>query len=83
MIGHVDGNALAGVLSELFRFDVTTARLRCASCGDLAVLAKAMVYGGEQGLVVRCSACGDALMVVVQTGDRTRVQLRGAAWLEV
>ena len=37
MIGHVDGNALAGVLSELFRFDVTTARMRCASCGDLAV----------------------------------------------
>ena len=83
MIGHVDGNALAGVLSELFRFDVTTAAVRCASCGDRAVLARAMVYGGEQGLVVRCRACGDALMVIVQMGDRTRVQLRGAAWLEV
>ena len=82
MIGHVDGNALAGVLSELFRFDVTMARMRCASCGDLAVLARAMVYGGEQGLVVRCGACGDALMVVVPMGDRTRIQLRGAAWLE-
>jgi ribosomal protein S27E len=83
MIGHVDGNALAGELSELFRFDVTTARLRCATCGDLAVLARAMVYGGEQGLVVRCGACGDVLMVVVQMGDRTRIHLRGAAWLEV
>jgi ribosomal protein S27E len=82
MIGHVDGNALAGVLSELFRFDVTTARVRCASCGDLAVLATAMVYGGEQGLVVRCGECGDALMVVIQVPGRTRIQLRGAAWIE-
>jgi uncharacterized Zn finger protein len=82
MIGHVDGNALAGVLSELFRFDVTTARVRCASCGDLAVLARAMVYGGEQGLVVRCGECGDALMVVIQVPGRTRIQLRGAAWIE-
>lgn len=83
MIGHVDGNALAGVLTELFRFDATTARARCASCGDLAVLARAMVYGGDQGLVVRCAECGDALMVIVRTPGHTRVQLRGMAWLEV
>lgn len=83
MIGHVDGNALAGTLSELFRFDMTTARVRCASCGDLAVLARAMVYGGEQGMVVRCGECGDVLVVVVQTPESTRIHLRGAAWLEV
>ena len=82
MLGHVDGNAIAGVLSELFRFDVTTARVRCASCGDVAVLARAMVYGGEQGLVVRCGECGDALMVVMQVPGGTRIQLRGAAWIE-
>lgn len=58
MDGHVDGNALAGMLSELFSFDVTLARCRCASCGDVAVIARAMVYGGEQGRVVRCSQWG-------------------------
>jgi uncharacterized Zn finger protein len=83
MIGHVDGNAIAGVLTDLFRFEVTTARVRCASCGNVAMLAQAMVYGGDQGLVVRCLECGDALMVIVQMPGHTRVQLRGMAWLEV
>ncbi|GAB3032667.1 DUF6510 family protein [Parafrigoribacterium mesophilum] len=82
MIGHVDGNAIAGELTELFRFEVTTARVRCASCGDVAVLARSMVYGGEQGLVVRCTECGDALMVIVRMPEHTRVQMRGMAWLD-
>lgn len=83
MDGHVDGNALAGLLSELFSFDVTTAHSRCASCGDVAVIARAMVCGGEQGRVVRCSHCGDVLMVVVNEPEGLRVQLRGMSWLDV
>ena len=83
MDGHVDGNALAGMFSELFSFDVTLARCRCASCGDVAVIARAHVYGGEQGRVLRCRRCGDVLMVVVTRPDGTRVQLRGMSWLEV
>lgn len=83
MAGHVDGNAIAGMLSEFFRFDVTTARARCGSCRSVAVLAVAMVYGGEQGTVVRCAECGNVLMVVVPAADSIRVQLRGMAWVEV
>jgi len=42
-MNHVDGNALAGPLSEVFRDDITTALGRCTSCGDVSVLAEALV----------------------------------------
>ncbi|WP_333937949.1 DUF6510 family protein [Streptomyces sp. HUAS 31] len=33
LTGYVDGNALAGPLSEVFAVDVTPATSRCANCG--------------------------------------------------
>ena len=50
---------------------------------DIGAVAEAMVYGGDQGRVVRCRRCDAVLMAVVPTGTGTRVQLRGIAWLEV
>lgn len=83
MVGHVDGNALAGTLAELFRFEPTTARGRCGSCGRVAALAEGMVYRGEQGLVLRCVHCDAVLLTVVPIDGGMRVQLRGIGWLEV
>jgi len=82
MDGHVDGNALAGLMSDIFAFDVTTAKARCMSCGEVRALAQDMVYGGEQGYVVRCQGCGDVLMVVVPEPGGVRMQMRGMSWLE-
>lgn len=83
MDGHVDGNAIAGVMSDIFAFDVTTALARCRSCGETAALAQDMVYGGDQGYVVRCQGCDDVLMVLVPEPSGMRMQMRGIAWLEV
>jgi uncharacterized Zn finger protein len=83
MMEHVDGNALAGPLSELFRGDVTTATARCAGCGDVSVLAEAMVYDADPGWAVRCHACGDVLLTMVRTADRLRIDLRGITALEL
>jgi uncharacterized Zn finger protein len=82
MQGHVDGNALAGLLSEVFAFDATTSTVRCSGCGDSAMLAQAMVYGGEQGYVVRCKSCEGVLMTVVDAPEHRRIQMRGVSWLE-
>jgi hypothetical protein len=83
MTEHVDGNALAGPLSELFRDDMTTATGRCAACGDVSVLAEAMVYDASPGWAVRCHACGEVLMTLVRVGNRLRIDLRGVTALEV
>ncbi len=42
----LDGNAAAGLLTELFAFDVTTARLTCDGCGTANKIATARVYAG-------------------------------------
>ena len=80
---HLDGNTLAGPLSELFRDDMTTALGRCAGCGDVSVLAEALVYDAAPGWAVRCHACGDVLMTFVRTLDRLRIDMRGLTALEI
>ncbi|WP_104198672.1 DUF6510 family protein [Cryobacterium sp. Y29] len=80
---HIDGNALAGPLSDLFTFDPTTASARCSGCGDVSVLARAMVYAEPDTLVVRCAHCDDVLMTIVQAPDRFCIELRGMTWLKI
>jgi len=80
---HLDGNALAGPLSELFRFDLTETTGECRHCGDTTVLARALVYPDPSGYVVRCSACGDVLLAIVSTEKRTWLDLSGIAGLQI
>ena len=83
MTEHLDGNVLAGPLLDVFRDDMTTATARCASCGDISVLATAMVYDAAPGWCVRCHVCEDVLMTFVWAGEKMRIDLRGVTALEV
>jgi len=79
----LDGNGAAGKLSEVFAVDVTSARGRCDSCGNVAQLGEAVVYMNAPGLVIRCRACEGVLLVLV-SGDRMRrLTVRGMSWLEL
>ncbi|HXR43422.1 MAG TPA: DUF6510 family protein [Pseudolysinimonas sp.] len=80
---HVDGNALAGTLDELFRMDLTSAQARCAHCGEVAMLAQAMVYFAAPGTVVRCSSCDGVLATLVQHDDRYLLSLAGVSVLSI
>ena len=80
---HVDGNALAGPLADFFSFDVTTATARCSGCGDVAELARAMVYKNAAGTVVRCGNCGQVIATIVESDDRAWIGFRGISALEV
>ena len=80
---YVDGNALAGPLSEMFSVDVTSALGTCAGCGDTTVLARARVYLDPMGYVVRCSHCDDVLMTVVTASGRALVELTGLSRLRL
>jgi hypothetical protein len=82
MSSHVDGNALAGPLSEVFRTDMTTAVCCCDGCGDTTTLASEMVYG-THGTVVRCRSCDDVLITVVETPDRTVLSFPGVTSVSV
>jgi hypothetical protein len=80
---YLDGNAAAGPLADLFRFDVTAAVAGCASCGDTAVLARSRVFGGGPGLIMRCATCDSVLVRLVASENRAWLDLTGVACLQI
>jgi stage V sporulation protein SpoVS len=80
---YLDGNSVAGPLAGVFAVDLTAAVGGCAGCGAVAVLAAARVYPDAPGLVVRCASCNAVLIRIVEAPERTWLDLRGVAYLEV
>ena len=79
----LDGNAAAGVLGDLFAFDVTMAVSTCAICGDTRPVAELHAYMDAPGMVLRCASCGAAQLRLVRSGDRAWLDLRGIQVLEI
>jgi hypothetical protein len=77
----LDGNAIGGLLIEVFGSEMTTAVGTCGSCGTSGQVAELAVYQPKLGTVVRCRACDNVLMVFVQVRGVTCVDLRGLAQL--
>jgi hypothetical protein len=83
---RLDGNAAAGVLAEIFTFEITTARTACTSCGATGEVGAQMAYVTEIGTVVRCAACDNALIRVVRQDDgpgRYWLDLKGVEYLQL
>jgi DNA-directed RNA polymerase subunit RPC12/RpoP len=77
----VDGNAIGGLLIDVFGTEMTAARSTCATCGATRPVAELIVYRRAPGTVVRCRTCGSVLMVLVRRADVTSVDLSGLASL--
>jgi hypothetical protein len=73
----LDGNAIGGLLHDVFGTEMTTAVATCITCGTSAPMAEAVVYLRAPGTVVRCRTCTAVLMVVVQRGAQHCVSLGG------
>jgi hypothetical protein len=78
----LDGNAIAGLLHEVFGAEMTTATGTCAHCGAAAQVAELVVYLEAPGTVVRCRSCESVLMVIAEVRGIKCVDLRGAAALQ-
>ena len=74
----LDGNAIAGTLSEIFAVDVTVATITCGHCGATAEIGAIRVYGGAMGSILRCAHCDNAVMRLVRTPKAATLDLRGA-----
>jgi hypothetical protein len=77
----VDGNAIGGMLIELFGTEMTTAVGTCGVCGTVGQVAEMAVYRSALGTVVRCRVCDNVLMVFVEVRGVTCVDLHGLAQL--
>ncbi|HLU73078.1 MAG TPA: DUF6510 family protein [Nonomuraea sp.] len=80
---HLDGNVLAGPLSELFAVDLTAATGQCASCGRTGPVATLKVYGPDPGLVARCPGCDEVLLRLVREPDAAWLDMRGMVTLRI
>lgn len=80
---RLDGNAAAGLLSEIFVREVTVAVGTCAACGMRAELGAVHVYMHAPGVVLRCPSCEAVLMRIVQSGSRCWLDVRGVRSLEL
>ncbi len=77
----LDGNAIGGLLIDVFGTEMTTAAGTCASCGSVSQVAELAVYRHGLGTVVRCRVCDAVLMAFVQVRGVTCVDLQGLASL--
>ena len=78
----LDGNAVAGLLQEVFAVEITTAVGTCASCRAAGPVGAVHVYRGA-GIVLRCPHCGNTLAKIVKSDSRTWIDLTGIRVLEV
>jgi hypothetical protein len=79
----VDGNAVAGVLRELFGIEMTVAEAVCAACRQVNALGRVDVYMNAPGIVARCPSCGQVLMRLVRGHDRVWLDLSGTRCLDM
>jgi len=80
---RVDGNALAGELSEVFSQEMTGARVACGGCDAVEQLGADHAYIQAPGMVLRCFHCDNVLLVMVRAGDRLRVSFAGTKWIDL
>jgi hypothetical protein len=82
-IPHLDGNAAAGPLWELFRIDIIAAIGRCKHCGAVRAFGEATVYTDAPGIVVRCKSCDGVLLRLVETPTSYWLDVSGLSYLQI
>ena len=75
MENRLDGNAAAGVLEQIFPFEMTTVEATCAGCGHVNVVGALVVYKHGMGTIVRCPSCDWVLIRVTE--------IKGCYWLDM
>ena len=79
----LDGNAAAGVLREIFAVELTVSPAECANCGREGELGTLLAFVQAPGLVLRCPACEQVMLRIVQTPEATYLDARGVVALRL
>jgi len=79
----LDANATAGLLNEIFGAEMTAEPTECANCGNEGEVGTLLAFTHGPGIVLRCSACENVMIRIVQTPDATYLDARGAVYLRI
>jgi hypothetical protein len=80
---RLDGNAAAGVLTQVFCGEPSGAMIVCAGCGATTPIGALMAYSLELGAILRCPHCDTAVLRLGAAGATLWLDLRGAVSLRV
>jgi hypothetical protein len=72
---RLDGNAVGGLLNEIFPFEMTAAEATCGGCGRIRSIGELMLYRHGMGVILRCAGCDTPLLRVTH--------IRGSYWLDL
>jgi hypothetical protein len=79
---RLDGNSIGGTLESIFGRDLTLAVGVCGGCGAERQVGALHVYRAA-GIVVRCPDCEAVLMRIVESPQRTWIDLQGVASMQI
>jgi hypothetical protein len=79
---RLDGNAISGVMRDIFSLEITTARATCGGCRATGQVGALPTYVQAPGVVLRCPHCDHVLMRLVHGEQRYWLDLSGTISLE-
>jgi Family of unknown function (DUF6510) len=79
----VDGNAVGGLLDEVFGREMTGSRCQCVHCGAVAMLGTLMAFTQAPGVVLRCPECEEVVLRMAKTADAVYLDIRGAVYVRL
>ncbi|MGH9148831.1 MAG: DUF6510 family protein [Acidimicrobiales bacterium] len=77
----LDGNAVGGLLGEIFATEPTSATARCGGCGATGALGGLHAFVHGPGVVIRCPGCDAVLLRVVRGAGQCWVDFSGLRWV--
>jgi len=78
----LDGNAVAGMLGQVFTAEMTTATMTCDNCGMAGAVGAMHVFRGA-GIVLRCPHCDNVVAKIIEAGTRIWMNFGGMQALEI
>ena len=79
----LDGNAVAGLLGEVFGCEMTACPCQCAHCGAVGAVATLLAFTSAPGVVLRCPGCDGVVLRLVRTAEAFYLDARGASYVEL
>ncbi len=73
----LDANAVAGLLATIFVGDVTACHGECAHCHTVSMVGTLCAWTRCPGVVLRCPACSQVVLRVVEAPSGTLVDMHG------
>jgi hypothetical protein len=77
----LDGNAIAGILIDVFGAEMTLAPVACASCGSTGAMGRLWAFVESPGYVIRCPDCQGIILRMTVTPSEIYLDARGASYL--